>query len=365
MRQSQILFFVLILATVSCGKKEARSGDNNLATSKQELVETGNDTETTNSIIVPMKLISSAFKIDNETDSVITIEPCTPYYKEWISNKRIKLDDYYMKGDVLDCPKIDIYIVNNTNQTLNISSLDFLVQESKTDNIPYLYIYDNYASHSNSMFIENQSWFDWGSLHIDYSIMKRGESFNGTYKKRRTIPYFEDDCIVDFTQDLVDMGFDLESFYDKTPEDHLNFLNINEFSSDEMLKIFYPFEVSDYGAGFARIYGKISFSKSKFTKEFFGNIYINPGTEGAGEPDADQFDVNLKYNKRNYMISYPYTTTLKPGDNEKVKLKLNCPRSSNHRFYISINNDNGLVMRTKDIQMHFINGRSSNLNSHD
>ena len=358
MRQSQILFFVLFLATVSCGKKEASRGDNNLATSKQELVETGGATETANSILVPMKLISSAFKIDNETDSVITIEPCTPYYKEWISNKRMEIPCLCYNGDILDCPKLDVYITNNTDQTISVSSLEFMVKESKIDDLPYIDISDNCTSPPNCLSLRNESWFNWGTMYLDYSILRKGEKFNGKYKGQKTIPYFEDVLDVDFTQDLAKMGLNINYLKER---DYFH-LDPEEFTPNEMLKVFHPFEVDEEGFGIFKIYGRIRFSKSKFTKEFYGYLDITPFGEGAANEESDKFDVKLEYDKKNYSISYPYNTVLRPGDNERVKLKLNCPRSSNHRFYISINNDNGLVMRTKDIQMHFINGRFSNLN---
>lgn len=380
MRQSQILFFVLILATVSCGKKEARSGDNNLATSKQELVETDGATETANSILVPMKLISKDFRISRETDTLISIEPCTPYYKKWMSANRMELDVLSELGycDDLDYPVLDFYIVNNSDKSIDITSLDFIVNRSTIDQLPYIYIChngyytnmnpehaDKQVAYYNRLIMRNESWSNWGKMNLDYKILKRGESFDGKYNRRKVIPHFEDEYLVDFTSDFVEMGLDMKYLFEHQYSQEyaeMEVFSLREHSLQEVLRILYPFEVEedeDMVYGFARIYGKISFTKSNFTKQFNGVIYITPPGGGAADGYDDIFDVELKYEGSNYKYSYPYTTVLHPGDHERVKLKIKCPRSSNHRFFISINNDNGLVMRTKNIQMHYLNGRHS------
>ena len=258
---------------------------------------------------------------------------------------------------------LDLYLTNNTDQPIVVNSLEFKVSESEIDSLPYVYVCEDTPYGESVIRLVNGSWFDWGTMHLDYSIMKRGEEFNGTYKKRKSIPYFEDEYLVDFTQDLVDMGLNMENLYHYDSEGEKQLIDASEISEnrDEILAKVYPFEVSDY-EGFARIYGKISFSKCNFTKHFFGHIYFTSATtDGGGMDLSDKFDVKLSYDKRDYSISYPYHTTLRPGDNERVRLTINCPRSSNHRFYISINNDNGLVMRTKAVQMHYLNARNSML----
>ena len=347
-----ISFVLILLAFVSCSKKQSSNegGDSSLT---DERVMTA-----------PLKLSSSSFTIESETDDEIVIGPCTPYYKEWMSNDRIELKSEPVLGycDSIDYPIIDVYLTNNTDHAIVFNSLDFIVREIVIDDIPYIYLFDTQSRGeelgSNRILMKNESWSDWGVMHFDYSIMKRGESFDGTYKNRKDIPYFDDEYLVDFTQDLVGMGLDMSFLYEN---DWCPF-EVGDYSVEELLNIFYPFEIEEavyeYFV-FARIYGKISFTKSNFTKEFYGPIYITPFGGGAADDFDDIFDVELDYDRRDYTVRFPYSTTLKPGDNESVRLTLKCPRSSNHKFYISINNDNGLTMRTKDVKMHYLNGRHS------
>lgn len=336
-----ISFILLFIAFVACSKKESSNE--------------GVDSSLTDECVmtVPLKLSSSSFAIESETDDEIVIDPCTPYYKEWMSSDRMTLKDDQGFCDMLDYPILDVYITNNTNQTINIKSLDIRITESSVDKIPYVYISNNFL---NQFIIKNESWFDWGNIIIDYHIMKRNESFDGTYDRRKIIPYFEDEYIVDFTQDLIDMGLDMtfvnELYNDSWPNTDY------ELSPHELLELLYPFEVEG-DLGFARIYGEISFTKSGLTKSFYGEICFYPLLGGAEDDFDDIFDVELDYDRRDYIVRFPYSTTLKPGDNESVRLTLKCPRSSNHKFYISINNDNGLTMRTKDVMMHYLNGRHS------
>ena len=378
----KLIYIIIMLLVISCSKKPATSTGNSSSILQKEFVESEDVSETSHSIPVSVKLVSSDFCVSKETDSVITIEPCTPYYKKWMSANRMELDVLSDLGycDDLDYPVLDFYIVNNSDKAIDITSLDFIVNQSTIDQLPYIYIChngyyrnmdpdndDKQVAYYNRLIMRNESWSNWGKMNLDYKILKRGESFDGKYNRRKVIPYFEDEYLVDFTSDFVEMGLDMKYLFEHQYDqeyDGMDAFWLREHSLQEIVKIFYPFEVEErdeMACGFARIYGKISFTKSNFTKQFNGVIYITPPGGGAADGYDDIFDVELKYEGCNYKYSYPYTTVLYPGDHERVKLKIKCPRSSNHRFFISINNDNGLMMRTKDIQMHYLNGRHSTM----
>lgn len=322
------------------------------------------------------------FSIENESDEYIKIEPQSTYYDAYISDKRLTVRDKDVCSDDLQFPVLNFYLNNNTDNPLSISSLDINVSKSILDTLPYVYFVESQLL-NNALVIRNESWIDWGGMKLSYTILKRGETFDGKYKHNLSIPYFEDRIIVDFYQDFIDMGLNDElnafcddSFFDtddlkcdflvghNKSSDHLNIGMLSEMESEEVDVLSYPFEyaasIDNYYYIFARIYGKISFSNSDFNKEFEAEIYITkPAGDGMELDTSDIFGLELQPEGKNYTKSFPYTTTIAPNESERIQLTLKCPKSAIHDLVVKFNNDNGLDIRSKDIKLHLLNGRHS------
>lgn len=352
-------------------------------------------------ILVPTKMEAMGKNEDNnpmsfavieETEDLITIEPTSWYYNDYCSRTRLKVPNTSVfehgVSDYLHYPRMSFYIENNTEEPLTISSLDICVAESAEDPFPYLLLLEDPAINS-SLQIWNEAWSDWGQMNLSYSLLKRGEPFNGKYERQITIPYFEDKVCVDFYEDAVGKGWnDISSHCVRYDEDetpineskckvvgrncstsHLKIgLLPAETTAQDADKLSYPFEygsVSDMHEDgdfyiFARVYGHISFTKSEFTKDFQAVVYLtSPWQGGAGLGVSDNFDVQLKPIGKDYKVSFPYSTTIAPNRSEKIQLVLKCPKSAIHHFSVVFNNENDLNIRTKNISFHYINSRHS------
>ncbi len=334
------------------------------------------------------------YVLKEESEGRIVISPTSGYFDKYVSKDRMELgipnDGQWC--DDLNYPQIEIIIANNSKENLNVNSLKVMVDKSEPDTLPYLFIFQN-EDYTNSIFIWNEAWFDWGDIIFDYTILKKGESFSGNYDRRLTVPYFEDYLVIDFYNDLIDMGY--HPIFDNQYEgcdismikqqykicgngsdfSHLNlpFFDVQDelFDIKDVANLYYPFEFSTIEDsngyirqvyGFARFYGRLSFTNSDFTKEIKGNIFLSPpGLGGASMELNEEYDVLLKCDEDDYIIEKPYITSIAPGEAERIKLTFKSPKSSRHSFYLKIENENGIDIRSKDIDLYLLNGRHSTM----
>lgn len=330
------------------------------------------------------------FKLDRQDESDLWVEPTSDYYDEYISGECMDLDvDWggYSYNDIRnEYPIIGCHIVNNSDMTLSIDRLELNVSKSEEDPFPYVHIYTS-DNMMNSICFTNESWTNWGKATLKYKILKKGEKFDGKYNKNRVIPYFEDDYELDLIDDLIEMGYNLEAISKTLGEEIDNIKNgfwiqIPEEKFEEWKRLFSPFEIGineteeidengktiksfDEEAkyyGFARIYGQLSFSKYPLTVKFKGKIPLSTSGEyGAGNDIDDHFDVTLKPIGNDYVLRFPYVTTIAPGGNERINLRLKCEQSAIHHFKIKAVNSNDLDISSKNVHLHYIKPRHSEI----
>lgn len=314
------------------------------------------------------------FRCMEENDNIIIVEPTSPYYDRYISDSRMDIPmEAFVEGmptEWNEYPQFEYYIVNNTQQTISINGLEIEVDNSQLDPFPYLRILTEEA-YSNCLTLVNDSWTNWGNITLNYKILKRGETFDGVYEKKKNIPYFQELKRIDFISDLEEMGYDNQSVkqlweedYSEPDENHV-LAYITDKDLDKCAEMFFPFEIgkknnwSDY-VGFARIYGELIFEDSEHKILFNGKLSLSTsGGFGAAMEEDDAFDVQLLENSQNYTKTFPYITSIESGGSERVGLTFMCPKSSNHTFRLKAINENGLIIQSKTIQLHLLNPKHS------
>lgn len=349
-----------------------------ISNSIDELVE--NITETSPEIGVKLinnkeKSIELKYYVKNETATDIDIEPHGEYYDKYFSGKRFVFDTqpcYYLSNDnssdyyyFYEYPTIDYTIVNNGDFPLNITRLDIEVEKSHLDTTPYIYITSE-TINSNYLTLSNFSCANWGNVKLEYSILKRNEKFTGKYSNVKVIPFFNGIKFIDLTEDFIKMGYDnkrvlaLSEKNDISP--NVRCYCIDEENKDEALNLFYPFELmrkesdSDTYIACARIYGRLSFSNHSKRIEFNGKVALSDICGyGDNAYENDRFDVKLNASGENYTKSYPYKTTIAPGEVERVRLIIGCDKSSYHNFVLKAINQEGRDLHSKRIKLHMMN----------
>lgn len=329
------------------------------------------------------QLVNAEYEITDETDEDIFIDINSDYYNKYMSGSRFVVPQlaYFENSENVEFLTLNLDVVNNTDESLSVSELDVMVDESRPDTIPVVYMCST-ETYSNCMFLVNESWFDWGGLTLSYSIMKEGESFDGNYRESRYIPCFDDYLIIDFFPDMEAMGYDIEGLtncirnrnieynlkndFDNNVEpwevdDSNRFLVFSIRGDDEDFDFFQdkfkPFglrnEYFDEYVGAATLYGSLKFDNMDFKVDFIAEISLStPGEFGALSYLNDSFDVELETYGDDYLLMYPYTTVIEPYGSEYIKLIVKAGQSSTHRFKIDIKNDNGLTVRSKNIHFH-------------
>ena len=385
MRRKFLCFNVLLVfVCCSCANVSEQSSES-MDAGKENLIDLLVTTHVASSEYADMSFVKT-----NESEDVINIEPSSDYYNRYRSSERMELQSEPNDGwfcDDLEYPHIEYIITNNTEEPISINSIKTIVEKSSDDQFPYLFIYQD-GEYSNCLFFWNESWTDWGTMTFDYSILEKDESFNGQYDKTLSIPFFTDYMVVDFYNDLIEKGYDPEPlnevYFELDDNQYHWFKNTfkicgkgcdyshlfmpslyiaeEEIDATSYSDLFYPFEYGNLMSmcGYARFYGKISFSNSDFTKEIKGLIYLTPpGNGGADLELSEEFDIILKNNAEDYEISKPYVTVIAPHEAERISLTYKCSRSARHDFYVSIENENGLNIRSKNISLYLLNGRHS------
>ena len=318
---------------------------------------------------------ASEYNITKETDEDIYIDINSKYYKNYLSGKRFKVPrPNILFTEDFEFLTLELDIVNNTNSTLDINELDLLVDESKEDRLPFIFIRTS-NDLSNSISFINGSWFNWEGFTFSYKILRKGESFDGTYKKSMHIPYFEKQKTIDLLPDMKEMGYDFDEIVKCIKQDNeehgWNFepveycedgycLGFGISKDDENLgyfqRKFEPFELivneDDEIDGIARLYGTVQFDNSDTKVDFSADISLFGRDFGAGSYVNDKFDVKLRSQGNNYTLRYPYTTVIEPYGTELVKLTVRADKSSSHKFNVILKNGNDLMIKSKTIHFH-------------
>lgn len=304
-------------------------------------------------------LMDAEYEITRETDNDIYIEINSEYYKKYISGHRFRAPElpFFENSENVECLAINLDIVNNANEILSIDELNVIVDESTLDTIPIIYICTTEA-YSNCIYFVNESWFNWEGFTFSYSIMKKGESFNGEYKKHRHVDFFDNYNIVDLLPDMKEMGYDFDSivnifkqygsYYSIGENEKILYYPSNLPEDYDLQGLFSPFD-----KGEAKLYGKLKFDNIDFDVEFEAIVSLASwGGFGALSYANDNFDVKLNTSGKDYTLRYPYTTVLEPYGTEMIKLSVTADKSSLHKFHIDIKNGNGLIIRSKNIHYH-------------
>ncbi len=388
--------FLILISCVNSPEKNVINGDQTL---EAALLKTEDKGETIDEVDIPIainlahtenedmrNLVDAEYEIMRETYAGIFIDTNSKYLKKYISGTRFKADHVsclsaYEKSENVEYLTMNLDVVNNTNEQLSINELNVEVDESKPDSLPIVYICTT-ETRSNSLLLLNNSWFDWKGCTFSYSLLRRGETFNGRYKKRRYIPYFDDRVVIDLLPEMEKMGYDFNSLVNyvrdmNNRENRKNGVDSedNPLHCDEednylcfwsgMNSDDWPYlaeRISPFGVkcsdgsykGIALLYGSLKFDNTDFKVDFVAEISLyTAGEFGALSYENDKFDVNLKSLGEDYTLRYPYTTVIEPGGSEMIKLSVKAGKSSSHRFYINIKNENGLKVRSKDIHFHY------------
>ncbi len=385
MKNKLIIILFCIAFCVNCGQKSPKSEDTSVDVNTNKEYELKDDSSDKEQLVpIGVKVFSNdelKYKTE-EQDGELFVSPTSIYFDRYIGKNRLDLtkDDYESSAcPLFSYPVVELFIVNNTEESLNIDELDVEVSQSRLDDLPYLYFF-KCDGLSYCLPVQNESWSNWGSMILNYRILRAGEKFNGKYDRKRIIPYFTDYMLIDFASDIRSMGLDESKLvpYIEYREEALGVyprkcdmregenendfnrcstIESDKFSYETLKELFYPFEVNtESGYGYAWLYGQVSFTNHSFKKEIKTQILITfPGLGGADVDIDDKFDIQLAVQKDNYVKRLPYVTNIAPHGCERVRIRVRCDKSTHHDFVVRAKNNNGKDICTQPIHFYYLN----------
>lgn len=339
------------------------------------------------------------YNISRETDDSIFITSDCLYYNAYASGKRFEAPLLTMFAESKENLTVQLDIVNNNDTPLDIEEIRIDVDKSTPDSTPRIFVCTEYNC-SNTITFINDSWYNWKGFTFHYTILRKGEKFDGNYRYHSHINYFEESKRFNLLPELMKLGYDYRNackqldsfneylnynprdcqrmidkghnFYDEYDENQYYTMCCNkDFSqSDTLDRIFYPFEVtqevyiedgdtsiSPFFEGRAELYGRLEFDNSDFSVDFKAQISLFHYCGGAGVGEDDRFHVALHANDSNYQLRYPFTTVVEPYGTEMLTLIISVPQASYHNLRFVFPNGNDKTIRSKDIFIHSINPR--------
>ena len=316
-------------------------------------------------------------RVTGDSEGLLEIATGSPFSRQFYSGNRIDvpmLMDYWENNEVI-LPKLNVYVVNNSRKTLNLSSLELAVSDSELDRRPYFNIATYLGENSHEMSVVSLGYSNEPYLELSYRILKKGESFNGSYDRKRVLP--SKGGTIDFLDDLVAMGYDYNAMKRANPqvrEERVTrdgksavsrSVKVGSLSETQMERLFKPFIVKKEMVGSGRyaeayykvlapIYGELRCPGSGKTYRFKGELCLGDSGELGAEMDEDgSYDVRLEETGRDYRIRYPYHATVEPGGSVKVGLTLYCRKSSYHHFKVGVKDENGQTVLSRNVSLQY------------
>lgn len=348
------------------------------------------------------------YSISKETDDSIYINSSCPYYDAYTSGERFKAPLLSMFEESKENLTVQLDVVNNNDTPLDIEEIMIDVAKSIPDSTPRIFVCTEYNC-SNTITFINDSWYNWKGFTFHYTILRKGEKFDGKYRYHSHINYFEYSETFNLLPELMKMGYDFRNvckqldkmneyldvspnynprdcqrmidmghrFYDSYEENQYYTMCCERVfsSADTLERICFPFEVTRDGytdedeyadddtsslhiyEGRARLYGRLEFDDCDFAVDFSANISLFHYCGGAGVGESDRFHVALHTNDSNYQLRYPFTTVIEPYGTEMLTLIIRVPQASYHNLRFVFPNGNDKAIRSKDIFLHSINPR--------
>lgn len=301
------------------------------------------------------------YKMENQADT-ISIVPTSENFDGFTGGRRYKIP--LMVSDAIfesvEYLAMDAYVTNKSEKPLVIDKLRLNVEESHIDEKPYLYL-ATLEDYSNSMVISDEGWADYGEMVLEYRLLRKGEEFDGRYDFRKTIKRPEESAIIDFTPELVKMGYKWDYVHDNfatDPDFPQIVAALGKNSGYDPGEVYAPFEWKEEDewayTGFCRLFGRISFTDYP-PVEFNGYLSLSTtGGFGAGFDYDDSFNLKLRTDGKDYHVEMPYVTTIPPNEAERVKIVVKCRKSSNHKFILEAVNADGRKIVSKPVKLHYM-----------
>jgi hypothetical protein len=232
-------------------------------------------------------------------------------------------------------PSLDLKIVNNTSQTLFFTQAALCVAASKPNHRPVLVI-NGFGDRMQFPLLD----IGFGGvrscqLHFDLSPDEPKTDWDAA------LP-----CLQDVTDDMqAGRRIDLSPWFAKRGVDVATVLRDNTLarytvdaegvpSVDEVTKALGPFK-----AGEAWVWGRaelVDADGEALVVRFRSRLHLREPLPAAPVPPSATYDAALSVDRENYVVPVGISHALKPGEFDRIVIRLSAPAASLHRMHVAL-----------------------------
>jgi hypothetical protein len=277
----------------------------------------------------------------NSTPSLTTIQPKMQYLSLLAAGGPIEPISYIWVPFDWGFPNLALFVTNNGQQPLNLTSAVFTIKKSTLDPTPIPVIRpDNSRMNARHFALTNEGWGDMSETEADFNLLPlksapSAAQFNLPFAHTVKIGSVADRANVDISAEFTKEGVDLS----KVPSRAMG-----SISDDDPM-------FGKFKGGGAQLVGRLRFKAAtpdgriesravKFSVEVW---LFNEMRVGVPRPPSYEYEAKFQVTGTNYTETVPINKTVGPGQEELISIRLGVPKSSIHDFDVSLRSANARI----------------------
>lgn len=276
-----------------------------------------------------------------------------------------------------DFPVLDLKFLNSRSETLFLTEVIFEVDESTLDQSAFFAIQqDTQQSLAGCLILRNEGHSELTNLSLAFHLLPgmvaEPRDLEGPYPHRVDIPVLQDRAEVDVLDAFEAEGADINGLIllgDAVWEPNEVFSVPTAAGTTEKLS---PAEMEErakkYRGPFEKavgtLVGRIAFrdpgaKDAERSVKFYAYVFIeNKNRKSLPRPPTFSYDTVFDSDNLNYRRAFSISHELRPGEADRVTVKIAVPTSSVHHFRVTVRDISGLMLQSPPIELRCFVPRS-------
>jgi hypothetical protein len=306
-------------------------------------------------------------------DHVVHIEPAMGYLSDYRKGGPIAAMSYTWEPFAWGFPKLDLKIVNNSDETIFLTEAVLDVQDSRIDPFPVLIIkHDLYQSNALHFWLFNDGWGDVLHLKARFHLTPLRDagptpSFDEPYPHEVAVGDFLEGCNVDLSDAFRDAGVDFDGLeaLGKVWMSSGDGVVVRDGAGNDMEMTWQQYaqkrsaHLGPFVQGAALVSGELEFSgrtiggsieqhKVKFSTVVW---LFNEYRAGVPAPPSYQYATKFEVEGSNYERRVPISHVLKPQEADRFVIEIGMDKSSRHEFRLKLLYNNDRATESQELVM--------------
>lgn len=293
-----------------------------------------------------------------------------------------KYEEIYEKQSVFNsdliAPYLNLFITNNSDESILVSKIFLEIKESLPDTFPRLVVASGSAQDGYlfSIGIHNDGWGIAKDVSLQFDIIPNTgvESFywdqnvtsETTFKFSKFTGNVASETDVKIWDEVSSLGHKVKALrvYDSLAYESKSI----DKSLNKTIQQARDFFIQTFGAGNAHVRGKMKYYGHELDGSIASNsilfnrlVYFVPTPMGSvehiDEAEAYKFS-SLELDSSNYQAGISVSHLIKPGEAERIGLRLTAPESSHHKAKLCIVYNGNKILRSDMFNIRLLISKS-------